>query len=116
MRRSTVIRVHLSALRISVVVALIGWIVMTVGMVGNAPQLITIGSRMFVSFVSVWGFANGAVLAWGIYEAGRAEGWRHFLHECRDHPWSRGVYALLTVFLLGVGWAMTALLVRESIR
>ena len=114
--KDTVGRFHVSTLRIAIVVALVGWSVMAVGFLAHIPTLITVGSCMFVAFVAVWGLSNGGVLLWAIRATGRGIGWKRFLRDCRQHPWSTGVYGLLTVFLLWVGLFVAAALVKQGLR
>ena len=111
-----VVQIHVLLLRAAVVVAVVGWSVMTVGFLRNIPELVTIGGRMFVGFVALWGLSNGGVLLWGIRVMGRSEGWKRFARDSRRHPWSAGLYGLLTVFLLWVGWFVTAALVKQGLR
>ena len=115
-RGDAAVRIHLWSLRLSVTVAMVGWIVMVVGFLGDAPRLVTVGGRMFVAFVAVWGLSNGGVLLWGIRVMGRAEGWKRSIRQSRQHPWSAGLYGLVTVFFLWVGWAVAAALVRQGLR
>ena len=110
------VRIHFWLLRLTVVVAAAGWTVMAVGFLRNMPTLVTIGGRMFVAFVALWGLSNGGVLAWLVRVTIRAEGWKRFAQDCRQHPGSVGLYALLTVFLLWVAWFVTTTLVKQWTR
>ncbi len=111
--RDLAVRMHVWLLRVAVVVAAVGWTVMTVGFLGNKPILVAIAGRTFVAFVVLWGLSNGAILAWLIRVTIHAEGWKRFVQDCRQHPFSAGLYGLLTVFFFWVAWFVAAALVKQ---
>ena len=101
-------RAYAHALRLALVLALLGFLLSVVGGMTDQQLLLVIGASLFLSGAALWALTWGAQFVRGFICAVRKVGWR----SLAQNPWSLLLYVFLTLFFLWLGTQFVLFILR----